>query len=146
VYVAMVDALRRRELSTREVSSRVRLTKSPARYLATREKRRELPYEAMLLSGRMTWSVGDRVRVYRTQGGGASIVDLDDPDAEAHDPRDYDVEHYVRLLRETYSARLARALTPANFAAVFSDPDQFSLLPPSFESMRPILTTLSFRA
>ena len=60
--------------------------------------------------------------------------------------RDYDVEHYVRLLRETYSARLARALTPANFAAVFSDPDQFSLLPPSFESMRPILTTLSFRA
>jgi DNA polymerase elongation subunit (family B) len=143
VYVAMVDALRRRELSTREVSSRVRLTKSPARYLESRERRRELPYEAMLLSGRMTWSVGDRVRVYRTQGGGAGIVDLDDPDAEAKDPRDYDVEHYVRLLRETYSARLARALTPSDFAAVFSDPDQFSLLPPSFETMRPLLTVFS---
>ena len=142
VYVATVSALRQRELSTREVSSRVRLTKPPARYLESRERRRELPYEAMLLSGRPTWSVGDRVRVYRTQGGGAGIVDLDDPDAESHDPRDYDVEHYVRLLRETYSARLARALTPADFAAVFSDPDQFSLLPPSFETMRPILTVL----
>jgi hypothetical protein len=77
------------------------------------------------------------------RAGEAGIVDLDDPDADKNDRRDYDVEHYVRLLRETYSARLARALTPADFAAVFSDPDQFSLLPPSFETMRPILTKLS---
>jgi hypothetical protein len=80
--------------------------------------------------------------VYRTRVGEGGIVDLDDPDADKHDARDYDIEHYVRLLRETYSARLARALTPGDFSAVFSDPDQFSLLPPSFETMRPILTTL----
>ena len=58
---------RRRELPTHDVSSRVRLTKTPAQYLETRDSRRELSYEAMLASGRTTWSVGERVRVYRTQ-------------------------------------------------------------------------------
>jgi len=52
------------------------------------------------------------------------------------------VEYYVRQLRETFAARLARALTAADFDAVFADPDQLSLLPPHFESMRPILTVL----
>ncbi|HEY1496512.1 MAG TPA: ribonuclease H-like domain-containing protein, partial [Candidatus Solibacter sp.] len=47
-YLETLDALRLRELPTRDVSSRVRLTKSPERYLETREARRELPYEAML--------------------------------------------------------------------------------------------------
>ena len=65
-YLRTLDALRLRELTTRDVSQRVRLTKSPERYRMTREVRRELPYEAMLASGRNTWSVGDRVRVYRT--------------------------------------------------------------------------------
>jgi DNA polymerase elongation subunit (family B) len=142
VYVAAVDVLRRREVTRREVSSRVRLTKSPERYLESRERRRELPYEAMLASGITNWSVGDRVRVYRTKAGEGRVVDPDETDAE-HDPRDYDVEYYVRQLRDTFAARLARALTPADFDAVFADPDQFSLLPPSFETMRPILTRLS---
>ena len=142
VYVTAVSALRRREVTTREVSSRVRLTKSPARYLESRERRRELPYEAVLASGITHWSAGDRVRVYRTRAGEGRIVDPDEADGE-HDPRDYDVEYYVRQLRETFAARLARALRPADFDAVFADPDQFSLLPPSFETMRPILTRLS---
>jgi DNA polymerase elongation subunit (family B) len=141
VFVATTNALRRREIPTREVASRVRLTKSPARYLESRERRHELPYEALLMSGRTSWSVGDRIRVYRTSTGDGGLVDpdADDPDAA---PRDYDVEHYVRLLRETFAARLARALRPEDFAAVFEDPDQFSLLPPSFETMRPVLTSL----
>ena len=51
-----------------DVSSRVRLTKTPARVPRERATtRRELPYEAMLASGRTTWSVGERVRVYRTR-------------------------------------------------------------------------------
>jgi DNA polymerase elongation subunit (family B) len=141
VYVAAVDALRRRHVPTRDVSSRVRLTKSPKRYLESRERRRELPYEALLANGRTDWSAGDRIRVYRKKAGEAGIVDPDETDAE-HDPRDYDVEHYVRLLRETFAARLARALRPADFDAVFADPDQFSLLPPQFDTMRPILTRL----
>ena len=131
VFVNIVGALRRREVPTRDVSSRVRLTKSPARYLESRERRRELPYEALLLSGQMEWSVGDRIRVYRRKAGEAGLVDPDaDDDAGT---RDYDVEHYVRVLRETFAARLARALRPQDFAAVFEDPDQLSLLPPSFE-------------
>src|ERR1700730_3213011 len=65
-YVDTVTALRRRELPTHDVSSRVRLAKKPAQYRDVRDRRRELPYEAMLASGRTSWSVGERVRVYRT--------------------------------------------------------------------------------
>ena len=137
-YLETLDALRRRALSTHDVSSRVRLTKSPAKYAETREARRELPYEALLASGRTAWRVGERVRVYRTQGGGAAVVpSLDDG---APDPRDYDVDHYARVLRETFAARLARALAPSDFAAVFADPDQLSLFAPPTSAMRPVLT------
>ncbi|MGH7615867.1 MAG: DNA polymerase domain-containing protein, partial [Gemmatimonadaceae bacterium] len=96
-YVDTVTALRRRELSTHDVSSRVRLTKSPARYAAVRERRRELPYEAMLSSSRAEWSVGDRVRVYRTRAGEGRVVESDDDAGAEHraDRRDYDIEHYV---------------------------------------------------
>ena len=146
-YLDTVCALRRRELPTHDVSSRVRLTKSPERYLETRDSRRELSYEAMLASGRTSWTVGDRVRVYRTQTGSGGVVP-DADEAAAVDPgvndnahrRDYDIDHYVRLLRETFAARLARALTPDDFAAVFADPDQLSLFTPSLAAMRTVLS------
>jgi DNA polymerase elongation subunit (family B) len=143
IFLAVVGALRRREVPTRDVSSRVRLTKSPARYLESREKRRELPYEALLLAGITHWSVGDRIRVYRKKAGEAGVYDPEETWTDATDQRDYDIEYYVRQLRETFAARLARALTPADFAAVFGDPDQVSLFPPQFEDMRPILTTVA---
>src|SRR5204862_1739426 len=73
-YLATVLALRRRALPTRDVSSRVRLTRTPEEYLALRESRRELTYEALLASGRTAWSLGDRVRVYRTEGGYGGLV------------------------------------------------------------------------
>lgn len=136
-YVETVLALRERALTARDVSSRVRLTKTPERYLAGRGARRELPYEAMLGSGRTRWSVGERVRVYRTANGRGAVVSEDADTA----PRDYDIEHYVRVLRESFASRLARALTPADFAAVFADPDQLPLFPPALDGMRPILTT-----
>jgi DNA polymerase I len=143
-YLQTLDALRRRELPTYDVSSRVRLTKSPAKYAETRETRRELAYEALLASGRTHWRVGERIRIYRTQaGGGAVAPSADDaaPGAEPADPRDYDVDHYTRVLRDNYAARLARALTPSDFAAVFADPDQLSLFAPSTAIMRPVLNT-----
>ena len=163
VYLATVTALRRRTIATRDVSARVRLTKSPAQYLATRESRHELSYEAMLTSGRTTWAVGERIRVYRaTRGRARLIIEPDEADdegddseqaghaagdsahaADPHDPRDYDVEHYLRVLRETYAQRLARALSPEDFAAVFADPDQPSLFARSLSDARPILTTLA---
>jgi DNA polymerase elongation subunit (family B) len=141
-YLDTLSALRRRELSTYDVSSRVRLTKSPAEYRESRDGRRELSYEAMLASGRTTWSVGDRVRVYRTKTGSGVVVEAGDAGDERPDARDYDVDHYSRLLRDTYAARLARAFTPGDFGVVFADPDQLSLFTPPIESVRSVLTRL----
>jgi DNA polymerase I len=146
VYLATLTALRTRALPTYDVSSRVRLTKSPEAYRAVRQARREFPYEALLAAGRTAWSVGERVRVYRKQNGEAGLVS--GPGAVAGDPagqrdaRDYDVDYYVQLLRATYAQRLARAFRPEDFAVVFADPDQLSLFAPVLESIRPVLTAV----
>jgi DNA polymerase elongation subunit (family B) len=154
-YVATVTALRRREVPTVEVAAQVRLTKAPEEYLATRARRRELPYEAMLASGRNQWSPGEQVRIYRAVRGQARLLptpDDDDssqnprseadPEGAQSDPRDYDASYYARLVRETFAARLVRALTPEDFAVVFADPEQPSLFAPSLAEARPILTPL----
>ncbi len=139
-YLETIAALRQRALPTFEISARVRLAKEPAEYLASRDARRELAYEAMLASGRPTWSAGERVRVYRTNcGTGAVIAELDDEDGVASAPRDYDVDHYVRVLRDNFAPRFARALDPEVYAAVFADPDQLSLFSPDLRAARPIL-------
>jgi DNA polymerase, archaea type len=148
VFAATVMALRRRALPTRDVTARVRLTKSPAHYLATRSQRRELPYEAVLAGGWTQWTPGERVRVYRAVGGRPRLLpELDESEEDeggaAGDPRDYDAEYYVRLLHGTFAARLARALTPEDFASVFADPEQPSLFAPSLRDARPILTVLA---
>ena len=142
-YLDTILALRRRTVATYDVASRVRLTKSPAEYAEAREKRRELPYEALLANGRETWSAGDRIRVYRRQNGEGGLVEATEEEAPVPDRRDYDVEYYIRLLRETYAERLARAFTPEDFCVVFADPDQLSLFTPSVEAIRPILTQLT---
>lgn len=142
-YLATVLALRHREISTHDVSSRVRLTKTPAQYLESRERRREIAYEAMLAAGRTSWSIGDRVRVYRNSAGeGALAVEADDDGGgiEPADRRDYDVEHYTRVLRDSFAVRLARAFTHEDFAAVFADPDQPSLFQPPITAIRSVLT------
>jgi DNA polymerase elongation subunit (family B) len=135
-WVETVLALRGRSVPTHDVTSRVRLTKSPERYIALREHRRESMYEALLAAGRTDWEVGDRLRVYRSRAGWA----LHDEDA---DPRDYDIEHYVRGLRVNYASRLARALGAEDFASVFADPDQPSLFEPNYAALRPVLTKLN---
>jgi DNA polymerase elongation subunit (family B) len=135
-YVTTLEALRRRELRACEVSSRVRLTKTPAEYLSSREGRRELAYEAMLASGRTQWSLGDRVRVYRTRSGGGAVLEEAE---DSPDRRDYDVNHYAWVLRETFAARLERAFTEADYEAVFADPEQMSLFAPDLATVRPVL-------
>jgi DNA polymerase elongation subunit (family B) len=165
LYLATVTALRRHEVPTHAVTSRVRLTKTPAEYLATRDSRRDLTYEAMLTSGRTTWSVGERVRVYRTaRGGGGILRELDDdetapehegaatesttqaaapaPRVTSTDPRDYDADHYARILRDNFASRLARALAPDDFAAVFAAPDQLDLFAKNLADIRPVLTAM----
>jgi hypothetical protein len=168
-YLATISALRRRALPTRDVAARVRLTKPPDQYLATRDSRRELPYEAVLASGRSQWAVGEHVRVYRaTRGRSGLLIEPGEPDAtdasrgnaglapeaspvaaaaaaaaDPTDPRDYDIDHYLRVLRDTYAARLARALVPDDYAAIFADPDQPSLFARSLRDARPILTLVA---
>ena len=142
IYLTAIAELRTRSVTTFDVSSRVRLTKSPQEYLATRGKRREIPYEALLGAGVTTWTAGDRIRVYRKQNGEGGVADL--PGENEVDPpaRDYDVEYYVRLLRTGYATRLARGFSPLDFATVFADPDQVSLFDPSLDTVRPVLTLL----
>jgi DNA polymerase I len=143
IYLATINALQRRELTAHDVSARVRLTKTPARYLESRDSRRELPYEAMLASGRQRWSVGERVRVYRTTTGhGAVVADADDASVTRVNARDYDVDHYVRVLRDAYAARLARAFAPDDFAALFAETDQLSFFTPSLATIHTVLTPL----
>jgi DNA polymerase elongation subunit (family B) len=141
-YVAALDSVRRRALPAYDVSSRVRLTKTPAQYLAIRDTRRELPYEAMLASGRTSWSVGDRIRVYRTKSGSGGVIEESEDEivaAESAQARDYDVAYYARLLRETFAARLARAFTPSDYEALFADPNQMSLFTPPAATITTVL-------
>lgn len=143
-FLESVFALRRREMPTFEVSSRVRLTKTPETYLEVRESRRELTYEALLASGRTSWNLGERIRVYRTAAGGGNVVP--DPDDETVTPstidaRDYDVEHYVRVLRDNFASRLERAFAPEDFEAIFADPRQPSLFSRPIDEMKSVLTS-----
>lgn len=146
-YVDTAAAIRHRTLSTFQMSARVRLTKTPHQYLATRIQRRELSYEALLDNGRDDWSPGERIRVYRAARGRAGL--LPDPDVPNRDgserdpdPRDYDVDYYLRLLRETFAARLARGLSSDDFAAICAAPEQPSLFERSLGDARPVLTVL----
>lgn len=144
-YLDTVFAIRRRTLRTYDMSSRVRLTKAPDEYAAVRASRRELPYEAMLASGRSAWRVGERVRVYRRAQGIGGIVPERDDDArpaatpDGPDARDYDIDHYVRVLRDTFAARLERAFDADGWSIVFADPEQPSLFERDVRSVTPIL-------
>jgi DNA polymerase elongation subunit (family B) len=142
-YLSTLGALRRRELSTHAVSSKVRLTKTSSQYLASRDKRRELTYEAMLAGGRTEWRIGERVRVYRTTKGAGGVVDELDEGGESSTPvadvRDYDVEYYVRLLRDSFAVRLARAFTAHDFETIFADPMQPSLFLETLAEIKPVL-------
>lgn len=142
-YLDAVFAIRRRTLPTYDVSSRVRLTKTPDEYAIVRTSRRELPYEAMLASGRTSWRIGERVRVYRrVQGGAGTVPERDDERGAATgtcDPRDYDVDHYTRVLRDTFAARLERAFDPDDWSILFADPEQPSLFAGDVRSVTAIL-------
>jgi DNA polymerase I len=139
-YLATLDAIRKRQLPVYDLSSLVRLTKTPGQYLSTRDGRHELAYEAMLASGRRSWRIGDRIRIYRTKSGAGVIEESEDGVAEIEGRVDYDVEHYTRVLRETFAIRLVRAFAPADFEAVFADSEQMSLFTESVETVRTILT------
>lgn len=55
-------------------------------------------------------------------------------------PRDYGVDHNVRVLRDNFAERLPQALRPEPFAAIVSDPEQPSLFDESLAEASTILT------
>ncbi|HEU4409158.1 MAG TPA: DNA polymerase domain-containing protein [Polyangiaceae bacterium] len=133
-FLATVDALRSRALPTADVAARLRLSKSPAEYAKSRPSHREAPYEAMLASGRTTWTPGERVLVYRAEGRGHRLS----PEPPAPDPRDYDAEHYVALLSSSYAARLRKAFAPDDWAQLFRLDGQRGLFDPPLEGIAPL--------
>ncbi len=135
-YLGMIEALQRREMATAQVATRTRLTKTPQQYQTSRANRRETAYEALLAAGKTHWQRGEQIMVYRAAGNRAALL------REESDERDYDIPYYLRLLRETYAARLARAFTAEDFAALFADPNQPSLFAPPISAIRPALTVM----
>ena len=136
-----------RTLPTYDVSSRVRLTKTP-RTLPRRARRRgaSCPTKRCSASGRTTWTTGERVRVYRTNsgsGGAASAIPTSGGRRGAAPIRATTTSSTTsRVLRDTFAARLARALTPEDFAAVVRRPGQPSLFEPSLAESATVLTRL----
>ncbi|AFZ66945.1 3'-5' exonuclease [Deinococcus peraridilitoris] len=114
-----VQRLRARSLTCADVTTTVRVTKTPADYLKLRDVRKEAPYEALLNSGRRQWEVGDRVRFYRREDG--LTVTLSDQDV-----RDYSVAHYLNVLN-SYAERLATAFEPEVFEQLFRTAPQAGL-------------------
>jgi len=148
-FLDTVEAIRRHALPAADMGSRVRLSKSPEVYLASRASRPESQYEALLGAGRTRWYPGERVRFYRTRN--KSYVWLPDETLEpsfrgewedeavpatngsAGPPkdqgmivgeavanrRDYDVEHYLNVLVSSYASRLRKAFAPHDFEQLF---------------------------
>jgi DNA polymerase I len=133
-----VEALSRRELTAADVAARVRLSKTFETYHRTRATHREAAYEALLAAGRDTWAPGERVRYYRATGDryvwlpdetedSGEDPGHDHPEPNLDDRRDYDVEHYVRVLVNSYAGRLKKAFTPEDFQQLFRTDRQAGL-------------------
>ncbi len=159
-YRETLESIRCRLLTASDVATQVRLSKTPKAYLEGRAKHPEAQYEALLAAGRSQWSVGERVRFYRVQGGGYVWLpeETDDAPLATSDPqdigeletgaslsnesgaiedrRDYDVEHYVRVLLSSYAERLRVAFTPEDFDQLFRLDGQIGLFDRALDEMQ----------
>ena len=116
----------------------------------------------MLAAGRTQWRNGERVRFYRAQQGtpvwlpdeadDASPIseDEDTDEGEGHvesmfsaasdtpltDRRDYDSEHYVRVLLHSYAERLRVVFEAEDFSQLFRLDGQQGLFDRPIEEMR----------
>jgi DNA polymerase I len=128
LYLDTVARLRARAVPIDDLCVSVVLTKTPQVY--ARSGRREEQYEVLLAAGRESWRPGQRVRYYQARGKRKKLVeDFED---------DYDAEHYVRRLRQTYCQRLAKALTVEDFELLFGE--NLSLFETNLADIRPITT------
>jgi DNA polymerase, archaea type len=155
------DALRQRLLAASDVATRMRLSKDSKTYLAKRAKHTEAQYEALLAAGRKQWRAGERVRFYRAPQGvpvwlpdetdDASPIsdeENEDEDEESEqslfpaasapslpDRRDYDIEHYLRILRDSYAERLRVVFETEDFSQLFRLDAQQGLFDRPIEQM-----------
>ena len=160
-YVDMAVALRTRALPASDVGARVRLSKTPEAYNASRATHPEPQYEALLNAGRVRWFPGERVRFYRSQAkkyvwlpeeteeaaiGNEWSEGDEDEDIESTasslreevaNRRDYDVDHYLRVLVTSYAARLRKAFTPDDFTQLFRMEEQPGLFDTPIEDIQP---------
>jgi DNA polymerase I len=164
-YLETAEALRQRLFPASDVAARVRLSKSPEAYQARRARNAEQAYEALLAAGRTKWVPGERVRFYRVVGG-ASVwipdesedIAFDDGEeaegkaggrklnepllpnhaGERKDHRDYDVEHYLRVLVTSYASRLRKAYAAEDFEQLFRVDEQLGLFDRPIEQIQPI--------
>jgi DNA polymerase elongation subunit (family B) len=164
-YQETVDALRQRQFTAADVAARVRLSKMPEAYQSARSEHAEQAYEALLAAGRTTWTPGERVRFYRSisglsvwvpdeseeiiigngQGEGAkeeerkpneTLLTLNPVDAKTR--RDYNVEHYLRVLVTSYASRLRKAYTTEDFEQLFRVDEQLGLFDRPIEQIQPL--------
>jgi len=156
------EALRQRLLPASDVATRMRLSKDSKTYLAKRAKHTEAQYEALLAAGRKQWRAGERVRFYRSQQGvpvwlpdeaddASPISDEEEADeveaseqmllsapstAPLTDRRDYDSEHYLRILRDSYAERLRVVFEAEDFSQLFRLDGQQGLFDRPIEHMQ----------
>src|SRR6266571_2764914 len=161
-YRETQEALRQRLLPATDVATRMRLSKDSTTYLASRAKHTEAQYEALLAAGRTQWRAGERVRFYRAPQGipiwlpdeaddAAPIADEEDADeveaneetllsapstAPLTDRRDYDSEHYLRILRDSYAERLRVVFEAEDFSQLFRLDGQQGLFDRPIEHMQ----------
>jgi DNA polymerase, archaea type len=161
-YQETQNALRQRLLPVSDVATRMRLSKDSKTYLAKRAKHTEAQYEALLAAGRKQWRAGERVRFYRASQGvpvwlpdeaddSSPISDEEEADEVEEseqvflstasapsltDRRDYDTEHYLRILRDSYAERLRVVFAAEDFSQLFRLDGQQGLFDRPIEQMK----------
>jgi len=93
-FLDTVAALRDRSLPATDLGARVRLSKTPEAYLASRASHPEPQYEALLAAGRTRWYPGERVRYYRTRD--KKYVWLPDENEEASVDRGWESKSIIQ--------------------------------------------------
>jgi DNA polymerase, archaea type len=164
-YLETADALRHRLFTATDVAARVRLSKTPEAYQGARAGHSEQAYEALLAAGRTKWTPGERVRFYRSLSGLSVWVPDESEEiiiGDAHEDRakedgrkpneallslrpdevksrrNYDVEHYLRVLVTSYASRLRKAYASEDFEQLFRIDEQLGLFDRPVEHIQPL--------
>jgi DNA polymerase, archaea type len=130
-FLATVQKLKTRQYTLEDVAIRVRLTKTPEQYAAS--KRKEATYEAMLASNKTSWRQGERVKIYKAQQGQWLVLE-----DRAKTNNHYDITHYVKTLRETYAGRFEKAFSKEDFETMFRT-EQEGLFDPPVATIKTLL-------